>query len=115
MKDIILIFFILLSGGIKSQDVYKTPSGKKYHLSTCKMVENVSDKITIEEALQLGLSPCLICKPPVSDTKQVVPFKQPQGKDETSQCKGYTKAGTRCKHMTSIGNGYFYQHQPGKA
>ena len=38
--------------------------------------------------------------------------KTPQGQSTTVQCKGTTKAGTRCKHMTSIANGYCYQHQP---
>ena len=30
----------------------------------------------------------------------------------TVQCKGLTKSGTRCKHMTRIANGYCFQHQP---
>jgi len=34
-----------------------------------------------------------------------------QGQNNTVQCKAYTKAGTRCKHQTSIGNGFCYQHQ----
>lgn len=45
------------------QLVYKTPSGKKYHLESCRMVKNFSEEITIQEALKLGLGPCSICKP----------------------------------------------------
>jgi hypothetical protein len=111
--SIFLILLFISAIGI-GQDVYKTPSGKKYHLSTCKMVENVSEKITIEEALNLGLTPCLICKAPAYASITPMPFKQPQGEELSVQCKGQTKAGTRCKHMTRIGNGYCYQHQPGK-
>jgi hypothetical protein len=29
----------------------------------------------------------------------------------TTQCFGLTKAGTRCKNMTRIANGYCFQHQ----
>ena len=44
-KYIIIIFF--LQGPIisYSQNVYKTPYGKKYHLASCRMVENVSSKL----------------------------------------------------------------------
>ena len=46
---------------VHGQDVYKTPYGKKYHLVTCSMVENVSKKITISSAaLTFGLHPCKI-------------------------------------------------------
>ncbi len=114
MRTLILFFLFNFVSiiTIHAQSVYKTPSGTKYHLSTCRMVENVSGKITIQEAIRLHLSPCKICKPPVTESNQFTPQKSPQGKKETSRCKGYTKDGVRCKHMTSIGNGYCYQHQP---
>ena len=32
----------------------------------------------------------------------------------TVQCKGMTKKGTRCQHMTRIANGYCFQHNPDK-
>ena len=92
------------------QDVYKTPSGKKYHLASCHTVKNVSEKITVEKAMELGLEPCKVCNPP-SSPNAPSPNKQ-QGQAVTVQCKGMTKAGTRCKHKTSIGNGYCFQHQP---
>jgi hypothetical protein len=95
-----------------SQSVYKTPSGTKYHLSTCRMVENISEKITIQEAGKLGLTPCKICKPPTTDSRAITPSKTPQGIGESTQCKGTTQKGTRCEHKTRIGNGYCYQHQP---
>lgn len=110
-----LILVLLFSGAVhtvSAQTFYKTPSGKKYHLADCHMVKNVSEAITLEQAIKLNLEPCKICKPdqaPVSNK----PLKQPAGQSKTVQCHGLTKAGTRCKHMTSIANGYCFQHQPG--
>jgi len=109
-----LLLLLLLSVGAKAQTVYKTPSGKKYHLSTCRMVNNVSTAITISDALALGLEPCKICNPPVNESLTLSTSNKAKGQSNTVQCKGYTKAGTRCKHMTSIANGYCFQHNPGK-
>lgn len=75
------------------------------------MVENVSEKITLEQAIKSGLEPCKICRPGAgqlnlsSDNKAV-------GQNVSVQCKGITKKGTRCLHKTHIANGYCYQHQP---
>ena len=105
------LFILLLPFSVKAQTVFKTPSGKKYHLSTCRMVKNVSEEITTEKAMELGLEPCKICNP--ADIYGSAPIvHKAQGQNITVQCKGLTKAGTRCKHMTSIANGYCYQHQP---
>ena len=98
----------------KSQSVYKTPSGLKYHLVSCKIVKNVSEEISETKAKELGLQPCKICKP---QNIYVFLSSQPskaKGQSTTTQCKGFTKAGTRCKHMTSIANGYCFQHNPDK-
>jgi hypothetical protein len=106
-----IILLLLFSISVKAQDVYKTPSGQKYHLGTCHMVKNVSEKISPSKAIELGLEPCKICKPPAFN--QLPPSsKKAQGQSETVQCKGITKAGTRCKHMTRIANGYCFQHDP---
>jgi hypothetical protein len=76
------------------------------------MVKNVSEKITPKRALELGLEPCLICTPDLNNLKPSTENKA-KGKSTTVQCHGITKKGTRCKHHTSIANGYCYQHQPG--
>jgi hypothetical protein len=101
---------IVLSISLKAQAVYKTPSGEKYHLASCRMVKNVSEKITVKQAIALGLQPCKICSPQISD--ESILANKAKGKYKTVQCKGLTKTGNRCKHMTSIANGYCYQHQP---
>lgn len=106
-----VLFLLVISTAAVSQSVYKTPSGKKYHLSSCRMVENVSEKISVEEAVTLGLDPCKICKPAAAPVRMQASGKE-QGQSSTTQCKGLTKAGNRCKHMTRIANGYCYQHQP---
>lgn len=108
---ILSALFLGIGLSISAQSVYKTPSGKKYHLASCRMVENVSEKLTVAEAVARGLEPCKICKPDVAAPE--VDSNKAKGQAQTVQCKGITKAGTRCKHMTRIANGYCYQHQPG--
>jgi Family of unknown function (DUF5763) len=107
-----LIPVILISFQLRAQDVYKTPSGEKYHLATCRMVKNVSEKISPAKAKELGLEPCKICKPHDIYTSNLISPNKQSGQGETVQCKGTTKAGTRCKHMTRIANGYCFQHDP---
>jgi hypothetical protein len=105
-----ILLALALSFTGNGQTVYKTPSGEKYHTANCHTVKNVSEQLSVEEAVKLGLEPCKICKPAGSySTPQT---KKPQGEGTTVQCKGTTKVGTRCKHMTRIANGYCFQHQP---
>ncbi len=106
-----IIILLLISVSLKAQTVYKTPSGAKYHLATCGMVKNVSEEITVTKAKELGLQPCKICNPQ-NIYASANSFNKAQGQSTTAQCKGITKAGIRCMHMTSIANGYCYQHQP---
>lgn len=106
----LLLLITLFSFG---QDVYKTPSGKKYHLNSCRMVENVSAKLlSTDDISDYGLSPCKICKPPVinSISKNITGTNKAKGTSSSVRCLGKTQRGTRCKHMTQIANGYCYQH-----
>lgn len=113
MRILLLIFLLsIISVSSAAQTVYKTPSGAKYHLGNCRTVKNVSEEISIEKAIESGLQPCKVCKPPVVYTAPG-PQNKPQGQNQTVQCSGKTKAGTRCKHMTRIANGYCFEHQPG--
>lgn len=108
-----LLLILLFTLQLHAQNVYKTPSGNKYHLSTCRMVKNVSSSISLQKALEIGLLPCKICSPPVSNAYGLVSKpKKTNGVNSKNRCKGTTKAGTRCKHYTSIGNDYCYQHLP---
>ena len=113
MRLFLIILAVFVSGvTLHAQTVYKTPSGKKYYLASCHMVKNVSEAIDVKNAIEIGLEPCKICKPATVSSQPII-AKKPQGQGKTTtRCLGYTKAGTRCKHMTSIANGYCYQHQP---
>jgi hypothetical protein len=108
--------FLLLgvySLGLSGQNVYKTPSGKKYHLASCRMVENVSRKLLSKSSITAyKLQPCKICKPPVKSGLQFgsSPINKGVGQSVSVRCKGKTQKGTLCKHMTRIANGYCYQH-----
>jgi len=110
---LLIVLFLLTSAATNAQKIYKTPSGAKYHLGNCRMVQNVSEEISFEGAAELGLQPCKICKPKDYVALGLTSQKnQAQGQSQTVQCKGTTKKGTRCKHMTSIANGYCFQHNP---
>jgi hypothetical protein len=105
------ILFLPFAG--KGQDVYKTPSGKKYHLSSCRMVENVSKKLVDGAAAsRYHLTPCKICKPPQPSRLQASysTANKAVGTSQSVQCKGRTQKGTRCKHETTLANAYCYQH-----
>jgi len=106
---IISTFLVLYSS---SQTVFKTPSGAKYHLASCRMVKNVSEEITVEKAIELGLTPCKICNPENIYAGNIPNQHKAQGQNISVQCKGVTKSGSRCRHRTSIANGYCFQHQP---
>jgi hypothetical protein len=111
-----ILILLLFSVSLKAQTVYKTPSGGKYHLATCRMVKNVSEQITVAQAKELGLQACKICAPVniYSSGASSVTSDKAQGQaTNTVQCKGLTKSGSRCRHMTRIANGYCFQHQPG--
>jgi hypothetical protein len=112
MKYLSIICFLLIFLNVKGQNFYKTPSGEKYHLATCHMVKNVSEEITLSQAVEMGLGACKICHPPVIKGSNILPQKKAKGETNTVQCKGTTKAGKRCKHMTRIANGYCFQHNP---
>lgn len=115
MRNCILILFMLLGLSVKSQKVYKTPNGAKYHLASCRMVDNVSNSLTVKEAIKEGLTPCKICKPPIVQGLNSNQVDKSKGTSKnTVQCRGITKAGTRCRHNTSIANGYCFQHNPDK-
>lgn len=103
--------FWLLTISANAQKVFKTPSGKKYHTATCSSVKNVSEEITINQAEQLGLTPCKICRPDLYSQSQPI-VQKAQGQDKGVRCKGFTKKGLPCKNYTKIANGYCYHHQP---
>jgi len=107
---VFLHFFVFRGNG---QDLYKTPSGEKYHLASCRMVVNVSKKLVNNDDLaNSNLQPCKICNPPARQSlvNNYSGKNKAVGESNSVRCNGYTQAGTRCEHKTSIANGYCYQH-----
>lgn len=113
MKKLFLALILaLVSSILFAQTVYKTPSGKKYHLAKCRMVKNTSAEMSVTEAIAAGLEPCKICNPQNTEVFKASGPSKSKGTAKTVQFAGITRSGNRCKHMTAIANGYCYQHQP---
>lgn len=113
MKCFPLFFLLIFSFSISAQNVYKTPSGKKYHLASCRMVENVSSKVLgTTDVSKYRLTACKICKPTYIDnlSKNYTNLNKAVGTSSSVRCNGFTQRGTRCKHVTKLANGYCYQH-----
>lgn len=107
------LFTLNINIHIHAQDVYKTPSGNKYHLSSCRMVENVSKKLVgNDEVSEYKLTPCKICNPPrqLNLSHNYTSSNKAVGTSSSVRCNGYTLSGTSCKHKTRLANGYCYQH-----
>lgn len=115
----LFLVFLFTSGFALSQNVYKTPSGSKYHTATCKSVKNVSHKLSRQEARKKGLAACKICKPDSSIGQGSASARglgiksgEAQGTgSQAVQCRGTTQKGARCKRMTKNSNGYCFQHE----
>lgn len=104
-----IFFFLFITLHTTAQNLYKTPSGSRYHLASCRMVKNVSKKVSDSDISRYGLSACKICKPPYKSYSNSFANKA-VGKSSSVRCNGRTKRGTRCEHKTRLANGYCYQH-----
>lgn len=112
---IISLSILFLALSISAQDVYKTKTGKKYHTSSCSYLKKSAFKLTLQEAINSGLTPCSRCNPPTlqattpkeTETKKTTTVK-PQ--TTSSQCAATTKKGTRCKRKAKAGSKYCWQH-----
>ena len=113
---LLILIMCMFAFQLNAQSVYRTPSGKKYHKANCRMVENVSKRLSIDQAKKSGLTPCKMCRPPLTSSSSnsiSSGYNKEKGtKQKGEQCKGRTKKGIRCKHNTHIGNGFCFQHQP---
>lgn len=120
MKNLLVLFISCLFAwsSAHAQVVYKTPSGKKYHLGTCQLVENVALALYDKEAVRkANLTPCAICNPPAinelrAPTAEERATQKSTGLGPKVRCQGHTKSGTRCKRSTRAANGYCFQHHP---
>jgi len=117
------IFFILMLGNSVAQTVYVTKSGKKYHTSTCRYINQNSLSIELSQAISKGYDACSVCKPDKieSSTSNESPNNSINEEENNSnknttesnqkvQCSAKTKKGSQCKRMTKSPNGKCWQH-----
>ena len=67
-SKVIMSFALLLITALlfaqSSTNVYITTKGKKFHTKYCKTIKNSSvTELSREQALQMGYTPCGVCKP----------------------------------------------------
>jgi hypothetical protein len=48
----------------KTQTVYITRTGKKYHRAGCRYLSHSSIPISLKDAKSNGYTPCKVCQPP---------------------------------------------------
>lgn len=121
LKTFLLILSFVFTTHSIAQTVYVTKTGEKYHKKGCRFLKYSKKDIQIEKALELGYTPCKVCKPIIKQQKSksnnssgVTSYdaeKAPQPREAT-QCTGKTKSGKRCKRRTKNANGRCYQHVP---
>ncbi|HNQ28358.1 MAG TPA: hypothetical protein PKL92_10635, partial [Aquaticitalea sp.] len=95
MKHIVTLLLLLSVCTLSAQKVYKTPSGKKYHTSTCKFVKNVSTELDISEAEKIHLTPCSQCGPKTKSAKSISNPKNTLG-IKPNEAKGAKSTATQC-------------------
>jgi methylphosphotriester-DNA--protein-cysteine methyltransferase len=123
---VLLLLVACASQASDAQSVYITKTGKKYHRASCQYLRKSQIEISMKEAVDRGYTPCSVCTPgrpneqkssekqqKTTGTKNGEVSKQPVVEKATTrsrQCSAITKAGTRCKRMTTTANGRCYQH-----
>jgi micrococcal nuclease len=75
MRKFLMVVFILcvslavISAANPNLIVYKTKTGDRYHLDGCSSLSRSKIAITLEKAVNSGLTPCSRCNPPELDKK----------------------------------------------
>lgn len=124
LKIVLTLIFVISISHVDAQTVYTTKTGEKYHKESCKYLKYSKKEITLEKALELGYTSCLVCKPSseinssqkssnLSSSTNNPPStttKSTTIKSTATQCTGKTQSGTRCKRMTKSANNRCYQH-----
>lgn len=129
-----LLWFVLVAcvqSSSEAQTVYVTKTGAKYHRGDCHYLKYSKFPITLSNAEKQGYTPCSFCRPDIKDTAEKdtepaidsaqqdaettppPPIRKAASRKATtlSQCTARTKAGTRCKRMTTNANARCWQHQ----
>lgn len=111
-----LLVLLFLWTPALGQTVYITKTGEKYHRDSCRYLSKSKISTNLSEAVENDYSPCSICDPPTKGTTASPKKSQLSQPSKTQtvtsrQCSTTTKAGARCKRMTTNGNGRCWQHQ----
>jgi hypothetical protein len=85
----------------KTEQVYVTDTGTKYHKSGCRYLNKSKHTKTLTKAIKDDYTACSKCY-----GKKAVP----KTTKSVSQCMAATKAGTRCKRKPAEGSAYCWQH-----
>src|SRR5690606_17472925 len=109
-----------LSEAVTAQTVYVTRTGEKYHADACRYLSRSKIAINLKDAVSNGYTACSVCKPGSGTSTQrhnVTPQRTSTSSPSAAparttsrQCSGTTKAGARCKRMTTSASGRCYQH-----
>ena len=113
-----LFSLLLIAPEVRSQTVYVTRTGEKYHNDGCRYLSRSQIETTVAKAKENGYTACSVCKPPVkaSSATTATPLKTtpttPTIKRATStQCTALTKSKKRCSRMTTNASGRCWQHE----
>jgi hypothetical protein len=99
----LLLLLLLFCFAVQAQTiVYITKTGEKYHKETCRYLSKSSISIELAKAKENGYTACSVCSGGTAGVQNKASISQ--------QCSGKTKAGSRCKRMTTSVNGRCYQH-----
>jgi len=102
----LLLLLLLLSYAATAQTVYITRTGEKYHSASCQYLSKSKISILLDSAKVKGYTACSVCKP----AGRITPTQGQTQPTVSRQCSGITKAGARCKRMTTDASGRCYQH-----
>ncbi|MBO1318336.1 hypothetical protein [Acanthopleuribacter pedis] len=98
-------------GKDKSQTVYITKTGEKYHADGCRYLKKSKIIQTKQEAKEKGFDPCSVCfKSNISADKNPASTAQKKSKVSDGRCVARTKKGSRCKRVSSASSSTCWQH-----
>lgn len=123
-KLLILSVFLTSANNLFAQTVYKSKTESKYHLLSCRYLEQSHDSLDLSFAIKKGFSPCSVCNPPTK-VGQAIKSNAPMNMGKTEmkpqmnssanvagqQCAFMMKDGTRCPEKVVAGSIYCLGHK----
>ncbi len=123
LRLIILSIFLTSTVNVIAQTVFKSKTESKYHLISCKFLDQKHDSLDLSIALKKGYSPCDVCEPPTKigevkksnasmDMGKSEPKQQMNSSIGTAfkQCVFIDKDGKRCPGEAEKGSKYCLVH-----